>query len=296
MLPAPRLKYCFLQDRRTMKIIKKDVVLETLLMRQKKLKKRCQHLRQVLKEAPSGNLRVATKKGKAGLPRYQYYLLTKPGDTKGTYLKKSELSIAAAIAQRDYQEDLLAEQQRELCFVERTLSSYMSDCAEKVLETLHPGRRCLVKSAIISDVQYVDSWLNRQYKQNPFPEAPRFQTASGIMVRSKSEMIIADLLYEAGIPFYYEFSFKLKKDTLYYPDFYCLNPHTRSEFIWEHFGRMDDVAYCKRTVRKIADYQQYLPEGCGLVMSFEDGETQFTKQQAEAALKRFGIVLEMNGD
>lgn len=270
-----------------MKIIKKDVVLETLLMRQKKLKKRCQHLRQVLKEAPSGNMRVATKQNRHKKPRYQYYLLTKQGDTQGTYIKKNELSVAAAIAQRDYEEALLDEQQRELCFVERTIAGYMPDRAEEVLDSLHPGRRCLVKSAIITDAQYASNWLNRKYKPNPFHDAPRFQTASGIMVRSKSEMIIADLLHEAGIPFFYEFPFKLNGSFLYYPDFFCLNPHTRQEFIWEHFGRMDDSGYCSHAVRKLADYQQYLPEDCGLLATFEDGALPFTQQHAEAALKRF---------
>ena len=35
-----------------------------------------------------------------------------------------------------------------------------------------------------------------------------------------------------------------------HPDFYCLNVRTRQEFVWEHFGMMDDLEYVQRAVEK----------------------------------------------
>ena len=58
-----------------------------------------------------------------------------------------------------------------------------------------------------------------------------------------------------NIPYHYEFPIKLlaedgSKITVH-PDFLCLNPRTRKEFLWEHFGRMDDIEYATGTVRKL---------------------------------------------
>lgn len=264
---------------------KTDYVLEKLMERKCRLERRCLHLQRRISHARKEKLRIVTKRNKCKPDYYQYYLRKDDDDLQGTYLRKEQLGIAQEIAQRDYEADLLVEQQHELAFVERTISRYVADAAEQVLAIQHPGRRCLIRSAVITDEQFVDSWLNRKRKPNPYPEKPGFQTTSQIMVRSKSEMIIADCLHDAGIPFHYEFPFVLKGG-VFYPDFYCLIPQTRREFIWEHFGRMDDSDYCEGTIRKIACYQQYLPEDCGFVATFENGVTPFSKGYALAILQR----------
>ena len=94
------------------------------------------------------------------------------------------------------------------------------------------------------DQHYAAQWLKVQYQGLSFtPDAPEYQTALGERVRSKSEVIIADALSRHQIPNRYEYPLKLSKGQqthIIYPDFLCLNIHTRREYIWEHFGMMDD--------------------------------------------------------
>lgn len=263
---------------------KKDLILELLKKRKTRTQKRLSRLKQQVNGGPQDSLRVVTKHNKVRPPLYQYYLITKKNDTQGKYLKREQTPLAAAIAQKDYEKALLAEQRRELQFLESTITRYIPEEPEAVYEGLHPGRKLLVKPTVITDSQYISQWLNKTFDPNSFPKKPQMKTASGTLVRSKSEMIIADCLYEAGIPFIYEYPFKFGMNT-YYADFYCLNPQTREEFVWEHFGRMDDPSYCKHTIAKIRDYTLGLPHICRLLPTFEDGETSFTRQLAEAALK-----------
>jgi len=70
--------------------------------------------------------------------------------------------------------------------------------------------------------------------------APELYTAKGERVRSKSEIIIADSLMRAGVPYRYEFPIILNGYGKIYPDFTVLNVGLRKELYWEHLGMMDD--------------------------------------------------------
>ena len=74
------------------------------------------------------------------------------------------------------------------------------------------------------------------------------------MVRSKSEKIIADLLYRKGIPYHYEPELILRDGTKIYPDFAVLNLKHRKTIYWEHLGMMEDPEYSEKAVRKISAY------------------------------------------
>ncbi len=52
---------------------------------------------------------------------------------------------------------------------------------------------------------------------------PIFYTHKGERVRSKSEVIIANLLYKYQIPYRYEFPLTIKDFGITYPDFLILN-------------------------------------------------------------------------
>ena len=79
--------------------------------------------------------------------------------------------------------------------------------------------------------------MEAPYEKNPFhPEQLIYQTKSGILVRSKSERMIADFLSEHGIPFRYEAKL-LIDGKAYYPDFMILCEDD-TLILWEHFGLM----------------------------------------------------------
>ena len=144
------------------------------------------------------------------------------------------------------------------------LSKILKDCAqffkkntlaEKIFHNLHKHRSALVEPVKLPDKEYAARWQAINYKKDFIPENKNFRTIKDEIVRSKSEILIADTLNRMNIPYHYEFPIKLLREdgtkTTFHPDFLCLNRRTRKEFLWEHFGRMDDAEYVENTVRKL---------------------------------------------
>jgi len=53
--------------------------------------------------------------------------------------------------------------------------------------------------------KHLQEWLNTHYSVNTsYPEHKIYQTSFGLMVRSKSEVLIAELLHAFNIPFHYD--------------------------------------------------------------------------------------------
>ena len=67
-------------------------------------------------------------------------------------------------------------------------------------------------------------------------------------VRSKSEGTIVDLLLEYEALFRYECKIFLRGLGEIHPDFIILNKRTGEEFVWEHFGKVDDWKYANDMV------------------------------------------------
>lgn len=97
-------------------------------------------------------------------------------------------------------------------------------------------------------------WASDSYQHNPFyPEQLIHKTVSGIMVRSKSEVMIDMVLFMNKIPFRYECELCLG-NTRIYPDFTILHPETGEQFYWEHFGMMDVPDYYHKAFSKLDLY------------------------------------------
>ena len=80
------------------------------------------------------------------------------------------------------------------------------------------------------------------------------RTERGDLVRSKSELVIADKLHARDIDYTYEQPFRLPNGRIRYPDF-TITDHARGvTFYWEHLGLLDDSGYRLRWERKRADY------------------------------------------
>lgn len=82
------------------------------------------------------------------------------------------------------------------------------------------------------------------------------RTRRGEGVRSKSEVIIADLLYSKGIDYHYELARLGLDGTPRYPDFTIEDAETGQTIYWEHLGMMRVPAYKARWGRKLDWYRQ----------------------------------------
>ena len=165
--------------------------------------------------------------------RTQYYWRIDAKDLSGTYIRDKDISLAQKLAQKDYQKLIIP-----------------------------------IKD---TDEQYIQKWENITYHGKEIGEnTPEIYTAKGERVRSKSEVIIADILSGEGIPYKYECPLKLKGWGNVYPDFTVLNVAERKELYWEHFGMMDDMDYVEKALHKITLYEQNeIFPGDKLILTYE---------------------------
>lgn len=175
--------------------------------------------------------------------------------TSITYIPKSNRALAEKFAIKNYLScvlDDLSHEKKALDFYLRHHRPY-SDNAEQLL-TKNPGYAELLASHFTSFSQEITDWINAPYEQNcKNPEHLLHKTASGHLVRSKSEAMIDSYLYTNRIPFRYECALYLG-NTLLYPDFTIRHPDTGELYYWEHFGLMDDPSYCKTVTNKLQCY------------------------------------------
>ena len=92
------------------------------------------------------------------------------------------------------------------------------------------------------------------------------RTARGEMVRSKSEVIIADHLANKGVEYAYEQPLTIDGVTKY-PDFTIEDIESGLKFYWEHCGMLHVPSYRRRWEEKLAWYRTHgilpLEEGSG---------------------------------
>jgi len=84
-----------------------------------------------------------------------------------------------------------------------------------------------------------------------------YKTRKGDRVRSKSEVIIANLLYNSGISYEYEKKLFYTKTKWIEPDF-TISIDSK-EFYWEHLGMLGIESYDDRWLEKLNIYQKYFP-------------------------------------
>ena len=239
----------------------------------RKLEKRQNQLQRLKKEkekalmnVPEGALRVCCHGN-----RVQYYRRNDAKDFNGVYLKEKDLPVARKLAQKDYDKKVLQAAQKELNAIEKYLACYPKIQAEQVYEMLHPERRKLINPIQMSEEDFVKQWQSVKYKGKGFKEnIPELYTVNEERVRSKSELIIADLLNKEGIPYRYEYPILLSGLGTVYPDFTVLNVKRRKELYWEHLGMMDEPEYVEKALQKITMYEENgIFPGENLILTYE---------------------------
>ena len=255
------------------------------------LEKRKEHLLQIKRDkenalvtAPRGTLRVSGHDNKI-----QYYQRNDPKDFNGTYIREKDIHLAQGLAQKDYDQKVLRSIEQELNAINKYLSNYPMTYAEQIYEKLHKERRVLVEPIVEPEEQYVDKWEAVPYQGKGFSEdTPEFYTAKGERVRSKSELIIADLLNKQAIPYRYEYPIQFKGGGKIYPDFTVLNVKKRKEMYWEHLGMMDDPSYVEKSLQKITLYEQNgIFPGENLILTYETRKNPMNQKIIRLMIQRY---------
>ena len=183
------------------------------------------------------------------------------------YLRKQNRPFAMLLAKKKYLKRMKRDKENEL----KCANYYIRHrSSQRHLELLSPDSPY---SELLLDKELLD-WENAEYpKSEEYPEDLTVKAPKGEFVRSKSEAMIAQVLYDNHIPYRYE-NIHIIDGQEIATDFTILHPKTRKIMLWEHFGKVDDHKYRCNMLRKLNHYFRdgYLPDR-DIIFTFEDSKT-----------------------
>lgn len=233
-------------------------------------------------DAPEGTLRVSFS-GKS----IQYYCVPK-GQKNGKYISKKKKTYIRQLAQKEYDLKIIKLLTNEIKLSKKYIAKSKMNFPYPV--KMDKKKLPLITPITFTNFQYASLWKDAPYKTKGFTDRQTaFVTSSSLKVRSKSEIIISELLSKHEIPFRYEARLRLSNIYIY-PDFTCLNVRTKKEYIWEHFGMLDETEYANKTVKKMNTYYAngYYP-GENLLITTETKQSPLTSEAVETMIKHYLI-------
>ena len=244
-----------------------------------------------LKNAPQGSMKAQMLHGKYP----QYYVIDNSDDNhmnkypNGRYIRKEDIRIAKAYAQKEYDMLFL----KEITAIERKLRNAASNGniidLKNILNKLPEAKRRLINPYILPDDAFLNAWNElTSGKINSYPIKDGFTTEKGELVRPKSEKMIADRFFIRGINYKYEYALNLGDGGVIFPDFTILNMRNRKEIYLEHFGMMDSPEYCKSALEKIEKYERNgIYQGERLLITYESSLKPINMKGLDSLIERY---------
>ena len=183
------------------------IFIQNIIEQQKQLNKNIENYKKLIGRFPAGSLQCF-KNGK----HIQSYKVN--GNLK-KYIPTKESATIEKLALKKYYESCLDDCIKEKELLDRFIQDIQAlpNTSQKLLATDSNYHTFLAKALI------PDAWAGVSYEQNPYKREDLIHnTFSGLKVRSKSEEIIANILFTNHIPFRYEAPLTLNGATMY-PDF-----------------------------------------------------------------------------
>ena len=204
--------------------------------------------KEAIKTLPEGKLHFKLMDGKL-----RYFRWDK-AEKKQVYIRKKDEALVHQLKYRRVLEEAIQTMEDNLAIQEKFLRKYKeyepNACQSRLGKVYQDMPELFYKQP--------KGNVKRENYQNQFHRDELIhRTSFGMVCRSKSEALIAELLYRAGIPFYYEARLVLYDEWgekhFYYPDFTIELPDG-SVIYWEHFGRMDSSEYRQKNFKKLSVY------------------------------------------
>lgn len=251
-----------------------------LMKKKESISKEIKTLKGQLSNFPAGNL-ICVKNGK-----YINHRVSNAGTYK--YIRKGEEKLISSLAEKKYILAQLKDLENEKDIIDLCLDKYSSkpSIADKLINDPVYGDIILKNIKPLSQGLY--EWSKAEYKQSVIhPETLQYQTLSGHIVRSKSEVMIANALFINRIPFRYECELVLNEIYMY-PDFTIRHPITGEYKYWEHFGLMDSTNYVNTFSYKINIYcQNNIIPSINLITTFETKKHPLTPSVIEKTIQQY---------
>lgn len=190
-------------------------------------------------------------------------------------------NMIRALARKKYlhkQLELLAANQRA---VEEFLMRYTEATADEILERLPKP----IRPYCFSHPDRKGRWGDGFYRQSDYmPEKKIHTTSKGLKVRSKSEVLIAEKLYEHNIEFRYEQILQIEQME-FAPDFTIMADDGRLIY-WEHCGLTGSKKYMDRHKRKLEIYERAdIAPWTNLIITYDDQYGNINMNVVESEIK-----------
>jgi hypothetical protein len=155
----------------------------------------------------------------------------------------------------------------------------------------YPFGQSLNNNYYLEDDVCIKEWMQKEDQQNfIFPEHQIHECKNGKMMRSKSEVLIADMLIDYSIPFKYEPKLVLN-GRVFFPDFELLHPITKKLFWWEHLGNLKDPEYVFKNLDRLDIYSKNnIILGENLILTFETSDKPLTRGMIRNRLEYHGFI------
>lgn len=203
---------------------------------------------QQLKTLPEGRLTLSR------IGNGIYYSEVEKG--RKTYLGTGSHARVKALQQRRFMEKTIQHIDKNLKVMHTYIQEYEPIDHATILQEL--------PKAYIGEAEWSmngDSWESEPYDKNErYPEGLIHQTLKGEMVRSKSEALLANLLYNKGIPYRYEENLVFPEGTVA-PDFKIAVRSEGRFKLLEHCGLIGSEKYARSFTWKLQVYIRngYMP-------------------------------------
>ena len=258
------------------------------------INKRMETLKAIIKEKesalakkPPGFLHISEAKGKSA----RYYW-NKRGSTE-KYLsirRPADNALIHELAQKQYDMAVLRAGKKELHCLEQYSKSKQTISAEEIYMTYGKTRQELITPIKESDEEFKNRWEETPYEPKAFGEnSTEYYTNREERVRSKSEILIANMLNQLQIPYRYECPLVIGNVKIY-PDFTVLNVRKRETMYLEHLGMMDDPQYYDKAIKRIQLYESNgIYVGDKLILSYETENTPLNLRVLKGKLEYYFI-------
>lgn len=253
---------------------------------QQKFKEVNRILKQIDKELehmPEGHLKIQKRLENV----YYYQMIQENGKTKKYYIEKRNAELIKKLACKHYYMKVQTKLKKEREALNKFLNNYDEKIADDIYDQMPVEKKELIQPLRMTAGEVLRKWENERYEANQnYPENLIYKTDQGEMVRSKSELILANMLYQNRKYLLYKYERPLElmqgdKIQVVYPDFTILNIQTGKITYWEHAGRMDDPKYANQFVYKVNSYMSNgIMPGRDLIFTYETMSNPLNMQNA----------------